>query len=104
MALSGLGSSSRRPPWGGYTRLDAWNHVPWPLIEIPSREVCTLVVGLATIATEVSVEYARVMTISMLTLISLLVMFALFQPYFAEGLRPGYEKSALEWGQSWARE
>ena len=60
--------------------------------------------GIATIATEVSVEYARVMTISMLTLISLLVMFALFQPYFAERLRPGYGKSALEWSQSWARE
>lgn len=77
---------------GIFTCLGAWNSFLWPLIVLPSQDMYTLVVGLATIATEFTVDYGMVMAGSVLTLIPLLILFALFQPYFVEGLRLGYGK------------
>jgi multiple sugar transport system permease protein len=52
----------------------------------------TLVVGLATIQGQFVVDYGMVMAGSVLTVLPMLVLYILFQPYFVEGLRLGYGK------------
>lgn len=77
---------------GIFTVMNAWNALLWPLVVLRSNEMRTLVVGLATAQTEFSVNYGLVMAGSVLTVLPLLVLYLIFQPYFVEGLRLGYGK------------
>lgn len=75
---------------GIFTALGAWNSLLWPLVVLRSTEMHTLVVGLATIQGQFVVNYGLVMAGSVLTILPMLVLYVLFQPYFIEGLRIGY--------------
>jgi multiple sugar transport system permease protein len=77
---------------GIFTVMNAWNSFLWPLVVLRSNEMRTLVVGLATVQSEFNINYGLVMAGSMLTVMPLLVIYIVFQPYFVEGLRLGYGK------------
>lgn len=75
---------------GIFTVMNAWNAFLWPLIVLRANEMRTLVVGLATVQSEFNINYGLVMAGSVLTVLPLLVIYVIFQPYFVEGLRMGY--------------
>jgi multiple sugar transport system permease protein len=77
---------------GIFTVINAWNAFLWPLVVLRSNTMRTLVVGLATVQSEFNINYGLVMAGSVLTVLPLLILYALFQPYFVEGLRLGYGK------------
>jgi multiple sugar transport system permease protein len=77
---------------GIFTVMNAWNSFLWPLVVLRSNQMRTLVVGLAGVQSEFSVNYGMVMAGSVLTVLPLLVLYLIFQPYFVEGLRLGYGK------------
>lgn len=77
---------------GIFTVINAWNAFLWPLVVLRSNTMRTLVVGLATVASEFNINYGLVMAGSVLTVLPMLVLYILFQPYFVEGLRMGYGK------------
>ena len=69
-----------------------WNDFLWPLVVLRTNTMRTLVVGLATVQSEFRINYGLVMAGSVLTVLPLLVLYIIFQPYFVEGLRMGYGK------------
>jgi len=77
---------------GIFTVINAWNSFLWPLVVLRSNTMRTLVVGLATVQSEFNINYGLVMAGSVLTVLPMLVLYILFQPYFVEGLRMGYGK------------
>lgn len=77
---------------GIFTLINSWNDFLWPLVVLRSNTMRTLVVGLATVQSEFNINYGLVMAGSILTILPLLVLYILFQPYFVEGLRMGYGK------------
>ncbi len=77
---------------GIFTVMNAWNAFLWPLIVLRANEMRTLVVGLATVQSEFNINYGLVMAGSVLTVLPLLIIYLVFQPYFVEGLRMGYGK------------
>ena len=77
---------------GIFTVINAWNSFLWPLVVLRSNTMRTLVVGLATIQSEYHPEYGLIMAGSVLTVLPMLILYILFQPYFVEGLRMGYGK------------
>jgi multiple sugar transport system permease protein len=77
---------------GIFTVINAWNAFLWPLVVLRANTMRTLVVGLATVQSEFNINYGLVMAGSVLTVLPLLILYILFQPYFVEGLRLGYGK------------
>jgi ABC-type glycerol-3-phosphate transport system permease component len=77
---------------GIFTVMNAWNAFLWPLVVLRANNMRTLVVGLATVQSEFNINYGLVMAGSVLTVLPLLVLYIVFQPYFVEGLRVGYGK------------
>ncbi len=77
---------------GIFTVINSWNAFLWPLIVLRANTMRTLVVGLATVQSEFNIDYGLVMAGSVLTVLPMLVLYILFQPYFVEGLRMGYGK------------
>ncbi len=77
---------------GIFTVINAWNAFLWPLVVLRANEMRTLVVGLATVQSEFNINYGLVMAGSVLTVVPLLILYLVFQPYFVEGLRMGYGK------------
>jgi multiple sugar transport system permease protein len=77
---------------GIFTVINAWNAFLWPLVVLRANTMRTLVVGLATVQSEFNINYGLVMAGSVLTVLPMLVLYILFQPYFVEGLRMGYGK------------
>ncbi|MCB0104832.1 MAG: carbohydrate ABC transporter permease, partial [Caldilineaceae bacterium] len=70
---------------GIFTLINSWNDFLWPLVVLRSNTMRTLVVGLATVQSEFNINYGLVMAGSVLTVLPLLVLYLLFQPYFVEG-------------------
>jgi multiple sugar transport system permease protein len=77
---------------GIFTVINAWNAFLWPLVVLRANTMRTLVVGLATVQGEFNINYGLVMAGSVLTVLPMLILYILFQPYFVEGLRMGYGK------------
>lgn len=77
---------------GIFTLMQSWNAFLWPLVVLRANEMRTLVVGLASVKGQFSVNYGMVMAGSLLTVLPLLILYLIFQPYFVEGLRMGYGK------------
>lgn len=77
---------------GIFTVINTWNNFLWPLVVLRSNTMRTLVVGLATVQSEFNINYGLVMAGSVLTVLPMLILYILFQPYFVEGLRMGYGK------------
>jgi multiple sugar transport system permease protein len=77
---------------GIFTAVTHWNDFLWPLVVLRSATMRTLPVGLASLQGEFVVNYGLVMAGSVLTILPMIVMYLLFQPYFMEGLRLGSGK------------
>lgn len=77
---------------GSFTVINAWNSFLWPLVVLRSTTMRPLVVGLATLKSEYLTDYGLIMAGAVLTVLPLVILYALFQPYFVEGLRMGYGK------------
>lgn len=77
---------------GIFTTVSTWNNFLWPLVVLRSTALFTLPVGIASLAGEFSVNYGLVMAGSVLTVLPMVVIYALFQSYFVEGLRLGAVK------------
>lgn len=77
---------------GIFTVISTWNNFLWPLVVLRSNTMRTLVVGLATVQSEFNINYGLVMAGSVMTVLPMLILYVIFQPYFVEGLRMGYSK------------
>ncbi len=77
---------------GIFTVINSWNSFLWPLVVLRSSTMRTLVVGLSTLKSEYITDYGLIMAGAVLTVVPLIILYTLFQPYFVEGLRMGSGK------------
>ena len=64
----------------------AWNDLMWPLIVNTSQEKMTLTAGLAYMQGQYQTNFPEMMAGAMMAIIPLLVLFAVFQRQFIEGI------------------
>ena len=64
----------------------AWNDLMWPLIVNTSQEKMTLTAGLAYMQGQYHTNYPEMMAGAMMAIIPLLILFAVFQRQFIEGI------------------
>jgi multiple sugar transport system permease protein len=65
---------------------DAWNDFIWPLIILRSREMFTIQLGLQAFQDEVGALWAQLMAATVTVTIPIIIVFALFQKYFFQGI------------------
>jgi ABC-type glycerol-3-phosphate transport system permease component len=75
-----------------FTFLDAWNNFLWPLIVTDSDSMRTLPVGLAMMASKHTVNWTDTMAGAVVTTLPMLLVFAVLQRRFIEGLTGGAVK------------
>jgi multiple sugar transport system permease protein len=75
-----------------FTFLAAWNDFLWPLIVTNSDRMRTLPVGLALLGRRNTVDWPETMAGSVLTILPMLLVFAVLQRRFVEGLTAGAVK------------
>ena len=64
----------------------AWNDLMWPLVVNPSTDKTTLAAALANLQGQYSTDYPTMMAGSVMAILPLVVMFAVFQKQFIEGI------------------
>ena len=64
----------------------AWNDLMWPLIVNTSQDKMTLTAGLAYMQGQYHTNYPEMMAGAMMAIIPLLILFAVFQRQFIEGI------------------
>ena len=64
----------------------AWNDLMWPLIVNTSQEKMTLTAGLAYMQGQYQTNFPEMMAGAMMAIIPLLILFAVFQKQFIEGI------------------
>ena len=64
----------------------AWNDLMWPLIVNTSQEKMTLTAGLAYMQGQYHTNYPEMMAGAMMAILPLLILFAIFQKQFIEGI------------------
>lgn len=69
--------------------LHSWNNFLWPLLVVRSNDLFTLPIGLATLLTPYGNNYDILIAGAVLTVIPIVILFALFQRYFIAGLTTG---------------
>lgn len=77
-----------------FTFVTAWNDFLWPLIVTSSENMRTLPVGLALLSRKNSVNWTDTMAGTVLTILPMLLVFAVLQRRFVEGLTAGAVKGA----------
>jgi len=77
-----------------FTFVTAWNDFLWPLIITNSDNMRTLPVGLALLSRKNSVNWTDTMAGTVLTILPMLLVFAVLQRRFVEGLTAGAVKGA----------
>jgi multiple sugar transport system permease protein len=77
-----------------FTFVTAWNDFLWPLIVTNSENMRTLPVGLAMLSRKNSVNWTDTMAGTVLTILPMLLVFAVLQRRFIEGLTAGAVKGA----------
>jgi multiple sugar transport system permease protein len=77
-----------------FTFVTAWNDFLWPLIITESENMRTLPVGLALLSRKNSVNWTDTMAGTVLTILPMLLVFAVLQRRFVEGLTAGAVKGA----------
>jgi multiple sugar transport system permease protein len=77
-----------------FTFVTAWNDFLWPLIITNSESMRTLPVGLALLSRKNSVNWTDTMAGTVLTILPMLLVFAVLQRRFVEGLTAGAVKGA----------
>jgi multiple sugar transport system permease protein len=75
-----------------FTFVTAWNDFLWPLIVTSSDDMRTLPVGLALLSRKNTINWADTMAGTTLTIVPMLVVFAVLQRRFVEGLTAGAVK------------
>ena len=63
-----------------------WNDYLWPLIVISSPEKYTLQLAISNFAGEFSVDWDSLLSMSVISMVPVLIIFLLFQPYFIQGI------------------
>ncbi len=69
-----------------FTFMWRWNEFAWPLIVLKDPESYTLQVGLLFLKNQYGQDYGALMAMSLVSMIPMLVVFALFQRHFVEGM------------------
>lgn len=69
-----------------FTFMWRWNEFVWPLIVLTDSDAYTLPVGLQFLISQFSSNYGPLLAMSFLSILPMLVVFALFQRYFVEGV------------------
>jgi ABC-type glycerol-3-phosphate transport system permease component len=77
-----------------FTFVTAWNDFLWPLIVTESDDMRTLPLGLALLSRKNSVNWTDTMAGTVLTILPMLLVFAVLQRRFIEGLTAGAVKGA----------
>ena len=77
-----------------FTFVTAWNDFLWPLIITNSESMRTLPVGLAMLSRKNSVNWTDTMAGTVLTILPMLLVFAVLQRRFIEGLTAGAVKGS----------
>jgi ABC-type glycerol-3-phosphate transport system permease component len=63
-----------------------WNEFVWPLIVLTDASSYTLPVGLQFLISQFSTNFGPLLAMSFLSILPILVVFAVFQRYFVEGV------------------
>ena len=72
-----------------FAAVGAWNDFLGPLIYLQDPSVQTLAIGLQGFQTATDTRYNQLMAASLLTILPLIILFAIFQRYFIRGLNVG---------------
>lgn len=72
---------------GIFTFLGCWNNYLWPLIVNSSKENWVITTGIASFATEYSVEWNLIMAGTTVAMIPTILLFILFQKQLVEGIK-----------------
>lgn len=79
--------------FGMVTFMGVWQDYLWPLIVMTNPEKYTLMIELAQLKSLYSIDYALVMTGSLLATLPLIIVFLLFSKQFIAGIADGAVKS-----------
>ncbi len=63
-----------------------WNEFAWPLIVLNDQQLFTVPIGLSFLQGEYGTDYPALMGMALLSTLPVLVVFALFQRQFVEGV------------------
>lgn len=69
-----------------FTFMWRWNEFVWPLIVLTSADSYTLPVGLQFLVQQFGSDYGPLLAMSFLSILPMLLVFAVFQRYFVEGV------------------
>lgn len=69
-----------------FTFMWRWNEFVWPLIVLNDAKAYTLPVGLQFLISQYNTDYGPLLAMSFLSILPMLVVFAIFQRYFVEGV------------------
>lgn len=69
-----------------FTFMWRWNEFAWPLIVLQDTSHYTLPIGLLYLQSQFGRDYGSLMAMSLLSVLPMLVVFAIFQRYFVEGM------------------
>lgn len=72
-----------------FTFVNVWNDFMGPLIYLNSTELKTIQLGIRTFITQYGAEYAMIMAASVCSLIPVIIVFALCQKFYVEGIMAG---------------
>lgn len=69
-----------------FTFMWRWNEFVWPLIVLTDSDSYTLPIGLQFLVQQYSTNFGPLLAMSFVSMIPMLVVFAIFQRYFVEGV------------------
>ena len=69
-----------------FTFMWRWNEFVWPLIVLTDPDAYTLPVGLQFLIQQFSSNFGPLLAMSFLSILPMLLVFAVFQKYFVEGV------------------
>jgi ABC-type glycerol-3-phosphate transport system permease component len=69
-----------------FTFMWRWNEFAWPLIVLNKSEAYTLPVGLQFLISQFGTDFGPLLAMSFLSMLPMLIVFAIFQKYFVEGV------------------
>lgn len=68
------------------TVISSWNNFLWPLIITSSADTRVVTVAIASLRSEIGIDYTRMMAGSLLTLLPMLLVFVFFQRYIVRSV------------------
>jgi ABC-type glycerol-3-phosphate transport system permease component len=69
-----------------FTFMWRWNEFIWPLIVLTDSNAYTLPVGLQFLISQFNTNFGPLLAMSFLSILPMLVVFAIFQKYFVQGV------------------